>query len=448
MHTNDTNNTNMADLFNELKERGLIFQTSNEEAVKEYLSNPPAGGGNKFYLGFDPTAESLHVGSLLPIVFIKRLEAAGLSPIILVGGATGLIGDPSGKSQERNLLDLKIVRKNVSGLKKQLSRFFSAKGGSASGGDFRRFFKTNKVLFVNNYDWIKNISLIELLRDIGKHFTINEMISKESVQKRMLTGISFTEFTYMILQAIDFFTLFEKYDCKMQVGGSDQWGNMIAGVELIRKKIAKEGLVLSMPLVTKSDGKKFGKSESGAVWLDAKLTSPYHFYQFWINVEDAKVVEYLKYYTFLSLDKIKKLEEAVAKEPQKREAQQALAREVTEFVHGKKVAETAEKISKMLFSGKVKDLNAGELAEVFSGGAVKEMVKFEEMPIADFLVAVKVVDSKRQAREDVENKAIEINGEKVTELEYKVSKKDMMQEKYILVKRGKKDYHFVKISNS
>jgi tyrosyl-tRNA synthetase len=432
----------MADLFNELKERGLIFQTSNEEAVKEYLSNSSAGGGNKFYIGFDPTAESLHVGSLLPIVFIKRLEAAGLIPIILIGGATGLIGDPSGKSQERNLLDLKTVRKNVLGLKKQLSNFFPPAGG------FGRFFHKSMAVFVDNYDWIKNISLIELLRDIGKHFTINEMISKESVQKRMLTGISFTEFTYMILQAIDFFTLFEKYDCKMQVGGSDQWGNMIAGVELIRKKTGKEGLVISMPLVTKTDGTKFGKSEGGAIWLDAKITSPYHFYQFWINVEDAKVVEYLKYYTFLSLDKIKKLEEAVAKEPQKREAQQALAREVTEFVHGKKVAETAEKISKLLFSGKVKDLSAGELAEVFSGGVVKEIAKFEEMLIADFLVAVKVVDSKRQAREDVENKAIEINGEKVTELEYKVSKKDMMQEKYILVKRGKKDYHFVKISNS
>lgn len=419
------------DLFSELKERGLIFQTSNEEAVKEYLSKK----GGKFYLGFDPTAESLHVGSLLPIVFIKRLKDADLKPIILVGGATGLIGDPSGKSQERNLLDLKTVQKNVCGLKKQLSRFF----------DFDCSIWKKGVLFVNNYDWIKKISLVDILRDTGKHFTVNEMISKESVQKRMATGISFTEFTYMILQAIDFFNLFQKYDCKMQVGGSDQWGNMIAGVELIRKKIGKEGLVLSMPLVTKSDGAKFGKSESGAVWLDAKLTSPYNFYQFWINVEDMKVVEYLKYFTFLSLEEIKKLEALVASEPEKREAQKVLAKEITEFVHGKKAAETAEKISRLLFSGKVKDLDKGELTEVFSGSAVKEMAKFDEIPIADFLVAAKVVDSKRQAREDVENKAIEINGEKVSALEYKMSKKDMMQGKYILVKRGKKDYHFIAV---
>ena len=420
-------------LYDELKERGLIFQTSNEEAVKEYLSKE----GGRFYIGFDPTAESLHAGSLLPIIFIKRLENAGLKPIVLVGGATGLIGDPSGKSQERNLLDLKTVQKNVRGLKKQLARFF----------DFGCFCRKGKVLFVNNYDWIKNISLVDILRDTGKHFTINEMISKESVQKRMATGISFTEFTYMILQAIDFLNLFQKYNCVLQVGGSDQWGNMIAGVELIRKKIGKGGLALSMPLVTKSDGTKFGKSEDGAVWLDAKLTSPYHFYQFWINTDDAGVIKFLKYFTFLSLEEIKKFETSVATEPEKREAQRVLAREMTKFVHGKKAADSAERISQLLFSGKVKELNKKELQEVFSGSAVKEMEKFEEMPIAEFLVGAKVVDSKRQAREDVENKAIEINGEKVSELEYKIDKKDMMQGKYILVKRGKKDYHFVKISD-
>ncbi|MDO8442875.1 MAG: tyrosine--tRNA ligase [bacterium] len=424
-------------LYDELKERGLIFQTSNEEAVKEYLSKK----GGRFYIGFDPTAESLHAGSLLPIIFMKRLEKAGLRPIVLVGGATGLIGDPSGKSQERNLLDLKTVKRNVCGLKKQLSSFFPPAGG------FGRFFGKSSVMFVNNYDWIKNISLVDILRDIGKHFTINEMISKESVQKRMATGISFTEFTYMILQAIDFLNLFKKYNCVLQVGGSDQWGNMIAGVELIRKKISKEGLVLSMPLVIKADGTKFGKSESGAVWLDATMTSPYHFYQFWINTDDASVGKFLKYFTFLSLEEIKKLEVLVATEPEKREAQKVLAREVTKFVHGESAADSAEKISTLLFSGKVRDLSSRELSEVFSGSAVKEMAKFEEMPIADFLVGAKVVDSKRQAREDVENKAIEINGEKVLELEYKVSKKDTLQGKYILIKRGKKDYHFIKLTS-
>jgi len=244
------------DLFSELKERGLIFQTSGEESVKEYLSKK----GGKFYIGFDPTAESLHIGSLLPIVFIKRLKEAGLKPIVLVGGATGLIGDPSGKSQERNLLDLKIVKKNVCGLKKQLSRFF----------DFDCLIWKKGVLFVNNYDWIKKISLIDILRDIGKHFTINEMISKESVQKRMTTGISFTEFTYMILQSVDFFNLFQKYNCTMQVGGSDQWGNMTAGIELIRKKTGKEALVLSMPLVTKADVQNLEKVRAGRYGLMKK----------------------------------------------------------------------------------------------------------------------------------------------------------------------------------
>jgi tyrosyl-tRNA synthetase len=419
------------DLFSELKERGLVFQLSNEEAIKEYLSKK----GGRFYIGFDPTAESLHAGSLLPIIFMKRLEKAGLRPIVLVGGATGLIGDPSGKSQERNLLDLKTVHKNVCGLKKQLSRFF----------DFGCFCRKGKVMFVNNYDWAKKISLIELLRDIGKHFTINEMISKESVQKRMATGISFTEFTYMILQSVDFLNLFQKYDCVMQAGASDQWGNMTAGVELIRKKIGKEGLALSMPLVTKADGTKYGKSESGAVWLDAKMTSPYHFYQFWINVEDANVIKFLKYFTFLSLEEIKKLEALVAAEPEKREAQKVLAREMTRFVHGENAVERAEKISQSLFYGKIKELGREELKEVFSGSAVKELARFDEMLIADLLVSAKVVDSKRQAREDVENKAIEINGEKISALEYKISEKDMMQGKYILVKRGKKDHHFISI---
>ncbi|MCL5017533.1 MAG: tyrosine--tRNA ligase [Patescibacteria group bacterium] len=419
------------DLFNELKERGLVFQTSKEEAVKEYLSMK----GGKFYIGFDPTAESLHVGSLLPIVFIKRLEQAGLKPIVLVGGATGLIGDPSGRSQERNLLDLKTVGKNVCALKKQLSRFF----------DFGHFCCDGKVLFVDNYDWIKKISFIEVLRDFGKHFTLNEMISKESVQKRMVTGISFTEFTYMILQSIDFLNLYQKYNCKMQVGGSDQWGNMTAGIELIRKKIGKEGLVLSMPLVTKSDGTKFGKSEGGAVWLDAKLTSPYQFYQFWVNVEDTKAIEYLKYYTFLSLDEIKRLEEAVAKEPQKREAQKTLAAEMTRFVHGDVAVAHAEDISQKLFYGKIKELSREDVEEIFSG-TKKDIKAAASWPIADFLVEAGVVGSKRQAREDVENKAIEMNGEKISSLDSVVKKEDsLFGAGFFVVKRGKKDYHFVKI---
>jgi tyrosyl-tRNA synthetase len=431
------------DLFNELKERGLIYQSSNEEAVKNFLSKKD----NSFYLGFDPTAQSLHIGSLLPIVFIKRLENAGLRPVILVGGATGLIGDPSGKLQERSFVDFKAIKKNSYCLKKQLSIFF----------DFGSIFRKGKVLFVNNYEWLKNVYFIDFIRDIGKHFTISEMINKESVQKRMQTGISFTEFSYMLIQAFDFLNLFKKYNCVLQAGGSDQWGNMTAGIELIRKKLSKEALVLTMPLATKEDGSKFGKTEEGNIWLDAKFTSPYHFYQFWVNVSDSDVIKFLKYYTFLSLDKIKGLEEKLSNEPQKREAQKTLAREMTKFVHGDEVLNHVEKISQMIFcshtqadmnegaGGKIKELNENELKEVFSGSDVKTMSKFNDMPIVDFLVSAKVVDSKRQAREDTQNKAIEINGLKIENSDYILTEKDLMFGKYILIKRGKRDYHFVSI---
>ncbi|MBU4347902.1 tyrosine--tRNA ligase [Patescibacteria group bacterium] len=419
------------DLFNELKERGLIYQSSNEEAVKDFLNKK----GNSFYLGFDPTAQSLHIGSLLPIIFIKRLETAGLRPVILVGGATGLIGDPSGKLQERSFVEFKTIKKNSYYLKKQLSKFF----------DFGSIFCKGKVLFVNNYEWLKNIYFIDFIRDIGKHFTISEMINKESVQKRMQTGISFTEFSYMIIQALDFLNLYKKYNCVLQVGGSDQWGNMTAGIELIRKKLSKEALVLTMPLATKEDGSKFGKTEEGNIWLDAELTSPYHFYQFWINVGDNDVIKFLKYYTFLSLDEIDGLKKVLASEPEKRESQKILAREMTEFVHGKEVLNRVEKISQMIFYGKIKELNNQELKEVFSGSDIKTTNKFNDMSIVDFLVSTEVVGSKRQAREDTQNKAIEINGLKIQNSDYVLSKKDLMFEKYILIKRGKRDYHFIVI---
>jgi tyrosyl-tRNA synthetase len=418
------------DLFSELKERGLIYQASNESAVKDFFAKK----GGVFYGGFDPTGTSLHIGNLALIIFMKRLESAGLKPIVLVGGATGLIGDPSGKSQERNLLDLKTVNKNVCALKKQLSRFF----------DFGCFCRSQKAFFVNNYDWIKKVSLTELLRDIGKYFTVNEMIAKESVQKRMATGISFTEFSYMILQAFDFLNLYKKYNCVLQTEGSDQWGNMTAGIELVRKVLGKEVLALTIPLITKADGIKFGKTETGAVWLDSKLTSPYHFYQFWVNAEDASVIKYLKYYTFLSLEEIKNLESSLISEPEKRDAQKALAREITKFVHGEEALNRVGKISQMLFYGKIKELKEEELEEVFSGPETKKIEKFKNTPIAEFLVNSNVVNSKRQAREDAENKAIEINGEKISDANYSVGEKDQIFGKYILVKRGKKDYHFIK----
>lgn len=411
-------------LYDELKQRGIIYQVSNEEAIKKYLSQK----GSSFYVGFDPTAESLHAGGLFQIVTMKRFEKAGLKPIVLVGGATGMIGDPSGKAEERQLSSQKEVDKRAALLKKQLAQFF----------DFRK-----SALFVNNYDWFKNFKVLDFLRDVGKYFQVNVMLKKESVEVRLESGISYTEFSYMIMQAYDFLKLNEEHSCQLQIGGSDQWGNITAGIDLIRRLKAKEAYGVTIPLVTTADGKKMGKSEEGAIWLDAKLTSPYNFYQFWLNTDDKDVVKFLNYYTFLSLDEIKKLEQAVKSAPEKREAQKVLAREVSIFVHGEKAFKQAEKISQNLFYGKIEDLSKSDLEQVFSGVAAKTAGKLP-LNIVDFLAETNISGSKRQAREDVQNKAIEINGQKITDLNFEISKKAALFGKYFIVKRGKRDYHFVK----
>jgi len=412
------------DLYEELKSRGLVYQISNEEGVKKLLNIKDAS----FYAGFDPSAESLQAGNLLIIITMKRLERAGLKPIVLVGGATGLIGDPSFKDKERALKTEEDVEKNVVAIKNQLSRFFD-------------FDKT--AILVNNYDWFKNYSFINFIRDIGKKFTISEMIAKEAVKSRMETGISFTEFSYALIQAYDFLRINEKYGCELEIGGSDQWGNITAGIELARKTKGKEVFGLTLPLVVSADGKKFGKSEGNAVWLDANLTSPYHFYQFWINTDDKDAIKFLKYYTFLSLEEIKILENSLANAPEKREAQKALAKEVTTFTHGEESFKNAEKISENLFGGKIKDLSESDLKQIFTDSSVVKLEKIDDVNILDLLVSAKVVDSKRQAREDVQNKAIEINGVKVTDLNYLVGEKDLLFGKYIITKRGKRDYKFI-----
>ncbi|KKT21412.1 MAG: Tyrosine-tRNA ligase [Parcubacteria group bacterium GW2011_GWB1_43_8] len=416
------------DLYDELKSRGLVYQVSNEESVKKLLNIK----GASFYAGFDPSAESLQAGNLLIIITMKRLERAGLKPIVLVGGATGLIGDPSFKDKERVLKTEEDVEKNVGAIKNQLSRFFD-------------FDKT--AILANNYDWFKNYSFINFIRDIGKKFTISEMIAKEAVKSRMETGISFTEFSYALIQAYDFLQINEKYGCELEIGGSDQWGNITAGIELARKTKtkAKEVFGLTLPLVISADGKKFGKSEGNAVWLDANLTSPYHFYQFWINADDKDVIKFLKYYTFLSLEEIKTLENSTTNAPEKREAQKALAKEVTTFVHGEESFKNAEKISENLFGGKIKDLSESDLKQIFTDSSVVKLEKMDDVNISDFLVSAKVVDSKRQAREDVQNKAIEINGEKITEVDHIVSQKDFLFGQYLIAKRGKRDYKFISL---
>lgn len=419
-------NFNAMDMFNDLKERGLVYQVSNEEKTREYLSKK----NNVFYCGFDPSAASLQIGNLLIIVAAKRLELAGLKPIVLVGGATGLIGDPSFGNKERILKTEEEVGENIQLIKKQLSRFFD-------------FSKT--AVLVNNYEWFKNYSFINFIRDTGKKFTVNEMIAKEAVKSRMETGLSFAEFSYVLIQAYDFLRLYEDHKCELQLGGSDQWGNITAGIEFIRKTKAREVFGLTLPLVTTLDGKKFGKSEGNAVWLDANLTSPYHFYQFWINIDDKDVIKFLKYYTFLSLEEIMVLENSVISAPEKREAQKSLAKEATAFVHGEESCERARKITENLFAGKIKDLDEKDLKEIFMDSSVVSLENFptEGLNIFDFLIQAKATDSKRQAREDIQNNAIELNGSKVLETDHLISKKDFLFGKYIVVKRGKKDYKFI-----
>lgn len=418
-------------ILDELKERGLIYQISNEEAVRALIDRKDGA----FYMGFDPTASSLHVGGLLPIVFAKRLENAGMKPVMLVGGATGRIGDPSGRSQERTLNDNDAVESMTASLERQIGQF-----------DFKH------AQYVNNYDWLGMMPLVDFLRDAGKYFTVNEMLAKESVKSRLEGGISFTEFSYMLLQAYDFLKLHESRGVELQVGGSDQWGNITAGIELVRKVKHTEVLGLTIPLVTKADGKKMGKSESGAIWLDPTMTSPFHLYQFWLNVDDADVVKFLKYYTFLTLEEIAELDRSLQTEPEKRAAHKALADEVTEFVHGKDAVRQAQHISEALFGGNISEIirDRKKCEALFIGNLAVQRIEaanVEGANIIDLLASLawKAPLSKRQAREDIEAGAIELNGKKVSDTESTVAKDDILFEKYLIVKKGKKNYHFVEV---
>ena len=336
------------DLLQDLQWRGIIYQQTDEEGLKDQLAKESTA----LYCGVDPTADSMHIGHLLPFLTLRRFQQHGHKPIILVGGATGMIGDPSGKKQERQLQSIETIQHNVECLKKQMERIFNFDGD-------------NGAIMVNNHDWIASLDMITFLRDFGKHIGINYMLSKDIVSSRLEAGISFTEFTYTILQAIDFNHLYQHHNCKVQIGGSDQWGNITTGLEMIRK-VQGEGskaFGFTIPLVTKSDGTKFGKTESGAVWLDAEKTSPYEFYQFWINTADQDVVKYLKIFTFLTKEEIEALEESVQTEPHLRKAQKALAEEMTRLVHGQAALDTAINITQALFSGDIKSLTASEIKQ-------------------------------------------------------------------------------------
>ena len=411
-------------IFEELKERGLVFQTTDEEALVKALTE----GQVSYYTGYDPTADSLHLGHLVAILTSRRLQLAGHKPYALVGGATGLIGDPSFKDAERSLQTKETVDGWVTKIQNQLSRFLDFENGD------------KKAVMVNNYDWFGNVSFIDFLRDVGKYFTVNAMMSKESVKKRIETGISYTEFAYQIMQGYDFYELNDKYNVTLQIGGSDQWGNMTAGTELLRRKADKTGHVMTVPLITDSTGKKFGKSEGNAVWLDADKTSPYEMYQFWLNVMDDDAVRFLKIFTFLSLEEIAEIEKEFNAARHERLAQKILAREVVTLVHGEEAYKQALKITEQLFAGNIKSLSAKELKQGLNNVPNYAVQADDNRNIIEVLVAAKISPSKRQAREDVQNGAIYINGERIQDLDYTLSDDDKIDNELTVIRRGKKKY--------
>lgn len=419
----------MLNIIDELLWRDAINQQTDADGLRELTESKAVS----LYCGVDPTGNTMHIGHLIPFMMLRRFQLAGHRPVILIGGATGTIGDPSGRQSERSLQTLEQVQENVDALTAQMKKLFITEGD-------------NQVRMVNNYDWTKDMNVIEFLRDIGKNFSINTMLAKDVVSSRLDSGISFTEFSYQILQSMDYLHLYQHEDVQLQIGGSDQWGNITSGLDLIRKKEGNEAKAfgLTIPLMLKADGTKFGKSAGGAIWLDPKQTTPYEFYQFWANTDDRDVVKYLKYFTFLSKEEIEALAEKVATEPHKREAQKTLAEEMTRFVHSEELLEQAKRISAALFSGDISSLTADEIEEGF-----KEMPTFtatkESKNIVDWLVDLGIEPSKRQAREDITKGAISINGERVNELETEITAELAIGGKFIIVRKGKKNYSLVKL---
>lgn len=406
-------------LFDELKWRELVYNITDEEIIDK-INN----GEVTFYLGADPTADSLHVGHLLVYIFSKRLEKHGHHPIFLIGGATGFIGDPK-PTAERQLLSANVIKQNALKITEQVNRLFNCKT-------------------VNNYDWTSNLDILTFLREYGKLFNVNYMINKDTVKSRLDSGISFTEFTYQILQAMDFEHLYKAEGCTLQVGGQDQWGNITGGLELIRKihGVDAKAYGITVPLFVKSDGTKFGKTEGGAIWLDKEKTSPYAFYQFWYNTPDADVIKELKKFTFLTKEEIDEIEISFMNEPHLRVAQKALAREMTIMIHGQEAYEQAINLSNALFSGKVENLTKEEIAMGFDG--VPSVEINEQINLIDALVLVKAASSKREARDFISNGAVLVNGHVIKEFEYALTKENAIGEEYTIIRRGKKNYYLIK----
>ncbi len=437
------------DIFEEIKWRGLLSDytrfAENEHAEKipqlpELLHSKPV----TLYCGFDPTANSLHVGHLVPLIALRRFQLAGHHPIAVAGGATGSIGDPSGKSAERNLLTRDQIAANVESIKPQLARLLEFDTAKTPNG--------NPARLVDNASWFTPMSFIDFLRDVGKHFTVNQMVAKESVRARMEdrdVGISYTEFSYMLLQAYDFYHLAEQFGCELQIGGSDQWGNITAGIDLVRKKLRRQGYGLTMPLITKADGTKFGKTEGGAVWLDPNRTSVYQFYQFWINTDDRDVLRYLRYFTLLPHDEIVALSTAHNEDPGKREAHRALAREMTTLIHGEAACQAAIQAAAILFGGSVEDLQAETFAilraEVPSASITAEQLN-SGLPITEALVAAKLTQSKGQARKDIEGGGVYINGQRCADISRALTAADLLHGEGILLRKGKRAYAVVSVA--
>lgn len=418
----------------ELKWRGLLYDIM--PGTEELLSKEKVTG----YIGFDPTADSLHIGSLVPIILLVHFQRYGHKPIALVGGATGMIGDPTGKTEERKFLSKEILDYNLECIKKQLSKFLDFSKGSSSAE------------IVNNYDWYKEMSILEFLREAGKHITVNYMMAKDSVKNRLETGISFTEFSYQLIQGYDFYWLYLNKNCKLQMGGSDQWGNITTGVELIRRKCNGEAYALTAPLIQRSDGKKFGKSEEGNIWLDPQKTSPYKFYQYWLNVSDEDAEKYIKIFTFLNYDEIKALIEEHKLKPENRVLQKKLAEELTIWVHSKEDFLKAVQASEILFGNAtldtLKSLDENTLLNIFEGVPIFELPYDEILKGIDILELLvtksTIFPSKGEVRRTIQGGGLSINKEKITSTEMKLTKNNLLNNKYILVQKGKKNYYLIK----
>ena len=418
-------------ILDELAWRGLINDCTDTEALTKRLGENPI----VLYCGFDPTSNSLHVGNLVPLIALRRFQNCGHFPIALAGGATGAVGDPSGKSAERNLLTPETLAGNIASVKEQLRRLL----------DFET--AQNPARLLDNADWTSDVTLLDFLRDIGKHFTVNNMVSKESVRARMEdrdAGISFTEFSYMLLQAFDFYHLKQAHDCDLQIGGSDQWGNITAGIELTRRKLNQTVFGLTLPLITNADGSKFGKTEAGAVWLDTARTSVYKFYQFWIRADDRDAIRYLKYFTFHSREEIEALEKQHEENPSARAAHTALAVAMTNLIHGEEATSEAQKASKILFGGELEGINESTFNEIVGEVPTVEIesaeLEGEGMPILELFVASGLCQSNGQARKDLQGGGLNLNNERQSDPKLKITTDSLLFDKHLLVRKGKRNY--------